>query len=88
MSKERNSVIGGDLNFTMGGHEIWGPKVRRDPLASYFDNLLLDIKLIDLDPQILKPTWTNRRVGEERIAKWLGKFLLKEDLLEEDFMFK
>ena len=48
----------------------------------------MDSKLIDLDPQILKPTWSNRRVGEERIAKRLDRFLLSEDLLEEDFMLK
>ena len=70
----------------MGDHEIWGPKARLDPLASYFSNLHL--KLIDLDPQNLKPTWTNRWVGEERIAKRLNRFMITEDLLEEDFMFK
>ena len=48
----------------------------------------MDSKLIDLDPQILNLTWSNRRVGEERIAKRLDRSLLSEDLLEEDFMFK
>ena len=81
-------IIGGDLNFTLGAHEIWGPKARIDPSAPYFSNLLMDSKLIDLDPQLLNPTWSNRRVGEERIAKRLDRFLLLEDLLEEDLMFK
>ena len=88
MSKEMNLIIAGDLNFTMGAHEIWGPKARMDPLAPYFSNLLLELKLIDLDPQNLKPTWTNRWVGEERIAKRLEIFLMTEDILEEEFMFK
>ena len=56
MSKEENLIIGGDLNFTMGAQEIWGPKARMDPLSHYFSNLLLELKLIDLDPQNLKPT--------------------------------
>ena len=65
-----------------------GGQRRVDPLAPYFSNILMESKLIDLDPQFLKPTWTNRRVGEERIAKWLDRFLIYEDLLEGDFMFK
>ena len=81
-------IIGGDLNFTLGEHEIWGPKARVDPLAPYFSKILMESKLIDLDPQVLKPTWTNRRVGEERIAKRLDIFLISEDLLEGNFMFK
>ena len=81
-------IIGGDLNFTLGEHEIWGPKARVDPLAPSFTNISMDSKLIDLDHQVLKPTWTNRRVGEERIAKRLDIFLISEDLLEGDFMFK
>ena len=88
MSKEENLIIEGDLNLTMGSHEIWGPKARTNPLASYFSNLLLELKLIDLDPHNLKPTWTNRRVGEERIAKRLDRFMITEDLLEEEFMSK
>ena len=59
-----------------------------DPLAPYFNNILMESKLVDLDPKNLKRTWSNRWVGEERIAKRLGKLLLSEDLLEEDFMFK
>ena len=59
-----------------------------DPSAPYFSNLLMDSKLIDLEPQPLKPTWSNRRLGEERIAKQLDRFLISEDLREEDFVFK
>ena len=48
--KERKFIISGDLNFTLGAHEILGPKAQTDPLAPYFSNLLMDPKLIDLDP--------------------------------------
>ena len=44
--------------------------------------------MVDLDPQKLKPTWTNRRMREDWIAKWLDRFLMAENLLEKDFMFK
>ena len=83
-----NLVIGGNMNFTLGVHELWGPRARVDPLASFFSNLLQNIKMVDLDPQKLKPTWTNRRTGEDRIAKRPDRFLLVESLLGRDLMFK
>ena len=46
-----NMVINGDLNFTLGAHEIWEPKARVDPLSSFFSNILQSIKMVDLDPQ-------------------------------------
>ena len=48
--KKENVVLGGDLNFTMGIHEIWGPNARMDPLAAFFKNLVQNLKLVDLDP--------------------------------------
>ena len=81
-------VIGGDLNFTLGAHQISGPKARVDPLANFFINLLQNIKMVDLAPQNLKPTWINRRHGEDRIEKTLDKFLMEESLQGRDLMFK
>ena len=72
--RSENVVIGGDVNFTLGDHEISGPRERVDPLAKFFINLLQNIKMVDLDPQKIKQTWTNRRSGEDRIAKSLTNF--------------
>ena len=69
-------------------HEIWGPNARVDPLASFFQNLVHRIKLVDLDPQNLKSSWTNKRIGKDRIAKRLYRFLVGESLLEYDLQFK
>ena len=44
--------------------------------------------MVDLDPQKLKPSWTNRRSGEDNIAKRLDRLLLVEKLLEKDLMFR
>ena len=88
ISKKENLIIGGDLNFTLGAHEIWGPKARTYPLAPFFINLLQNLKLIDLDPIKLNPYWTNIRVGEDIIAKRLDRFLLAENILDENLMFK
>ena len=38
--KREKVVIGGDLNFTLGVHEIWGTNARTYSLASFFKNLL------------------------------------------------
>lgn len=74
-------VVGGDLNFSLGRAEAWGPSAREDPLSDFFFQALSDNKLIDPSPINLKPTWRNRRTGEDRIAKRLDRFLISEGLI-------
>eukprot|EP00253_Pinus_taeda_P002838 PITA_02838 len=62
-------IVGGDLNFSIGRAEAWGPSAREDPMSDFFHKALLDKNLIDPSPIKLKPTWRNRRTGEDRIAK-------------------
>ena len=57
-------------------------------MAPYFVHLLQASQLVDLDPMKLKPTWTNRRIGEDRIAKRLDRFVLVERMLSMDLMIK
>eukprot|EP00253_Pinus_taeda_P016357 PITA_16357 len=76
-------IVGGDLNFSIGRAEAWGPSAREDPLSNFFLNLLLDINLIDPSPINLKPTWRNRRAREAQVAKILDRFLLSEDLISK-----
>eukprot|EP00253_Pinus_taeda_P033725 PITA_33725 len=73
-------IMGGDLNFSLGITEAWGPSAREDPLAEFFLNLISENNLIDPSPVKLKPTWRNRRVGDDRIAKRLDRFLVAESL--------
>eukprot|EP00253_Pinus_taeda_P010845 PITA_10845 len=73
-------IMGGDLNFSIGRAEAWGPSAREDPLSDFFFNLITKNNLIDPSPIKLKPTWRNRRIGEDRIAKRLDRFLLAESL--------
>lgn len=68
-------IIGGDLNFTLGS-----PKVILDPLSDYFKSHLTQLDLFELDPIKLNPTWRNKRMGEDRIAKRLGRFLVGENI--------
>eukprot|EP00253_Pinus_taeda_P033955 PITA_33955 len=74
-------VVGGDLNFSLGRIEAWGPSAREDPLTEFFIHFLQDHNLIDPSPISLSPTWRNRRSGEDRIAKRLDRFLISEGLI-------
>eukprot|EP00253_Pinus_taeda_P010693 PITA_10693 len=86
--KCNNLVMGGDLNFSIGSAEAWGPSAREDPLSDFFLNSLNSNNLKDVNPIKLKPTWRNQRVGEARIAKILDRFLLSEELTSRIPMFK
>jgi hypothetical protein len=44
--------------------------------------------LLDIEPSKLSPTWSNKRVGEARIAKRLNKFLIYEAFLDEVIRIK
>jgi hypothetical protein len=69
-----NIILGGDLNFTIGASEVWGPNASVDPLGGFFSHLFMERGLIDLAPAQLKPTWRNKRSGDDRIAKRLDHF--------------
>eukprot|EP00253_Pinus_taeda_P019311 PITA_19311 len=86
--KDRSLILGGDLNFSLGNAEAWGPSAREDPLSDFFSNSLLSHNLIDLNLIKAKPTWRNRRAGEERVAKRLDCFLICEDLASRIPMFR
>jgi hypothetical protein len=34
MDLHQHTIIGGDLNFTLGAWEIWGPLAQRDPICN------------------------------------------------------
>jgi hypothetical protein len=81
-------ILGGDLNFSLGLSEVWGLHARVDPLAGYFGQKLVDCKLIDLEPTLLKPTWRNNRVGEDGVAKRMDHFLIADSFLEKQLTMK
>eukprot|EP00253_Pinus_taeda_P008165 PITA_08165 len=76
-------ILGGDLNFSIGFAEAWGPSAREDPLSDFFSNLLNSHNLLDVNLIKAKPTWRNRRTGEGRVAKRLDRFLINEDLMRD-----
>eukprot|EP00253_Pinus_taeda_P003725 PITA_03725 len=81
--KNRRLIMGGDLNFSVGIAEEWGPSAREDPLSDFFSNFLHSHNLIDVNLIKAKPTWRNRRTGEGRVAKRLDRYLINEDLMRD-----
>jgi hypothetical protein len=75
-------IVGGDLNFSLGATEVWGPRSILDPLTDYFSHYFDTLGLLDLYPVKLQPTWQNLRTGDARIAKRLDRFLLTEEMVD------
>ena len=76
-------VIGGDLNFSLGQAEVWGPFSCPDPLSDYFTQKLIEKNWLDIEPVKLKPTWHNNRCGDGRVAKIFGRFLVNEKMVDQ-----
>jgi hypothetical protein len=79
-TKERFLILGGDLNFSLGEAEIWELKDIPDPQSDYFSHKLGVRGLIDIELAKLNPTWRNKRVGEDRIAKIIDSFFYLEQI--------
>jgi hypothetical protein len=56
--------------------EVWGPRAREDPLSDYFSQNMTAKSLFDVEPTKLKPTWRNKWVGEDQIAKRIDRFVV------------
>jgi len=81
-------IIGGDLNFSLGQDEVWGPHAHVDSLAGYFVQMLAVKGWLDIDPIKLKPTWKNNRCGDARVAKRIDRFLVAEQLVDRFFQVR
>ena len=45
-----NLIVGGDLNFSLGEAEIWGPNARMDELTDFFCHRLAQAGVTDVPP--------------------------------------
>ena len=73
-------IVVGDLNLTLLDNELWGLKVKIDPPASYFLDIFEQVRLVDVVPSAMNPTWSNGRGGSAHIAKCLDRFLMEDSL--------
>jgi len=84
----RDLILGGDLNLSLGCEEVWGPKATSDSLSYYFIQSFAQKDQLDIEPTKLSPTWRNRRAGENRIAKRLDRFLVADRLVQKVVMVR
>jgi hypothetical protein len=81
-------ILGGDLNFSIGAVESWGHRSQVDSLSDFFVHKLEEVGLIDVAPIKISPTWRNKRLGEDYIAKRLDRFFISNSLVEEPLLFR
>eukprot|EP00253_Pinus_taeda_P001699 PITA_01699 len=77
----KNIVIGGDLNIIMDPKEKRGGSYTRDPMLYIVENLMLQWDLVDFKPVKGEYTWTNNRIGENRISATLDRFLTHSSIM-------
>ena len=80
--RPENIILAGDLKFSLGISESWGPNAHADTLSDYFRHLLSSHHLVDPFITSPSPTWRNRRTGDDLVARRLNHFLIKEGLLQ------
>jgi hypothetical protein len=81
-------ILGGDLNFSLGEAESWGPNAHPNSQVVYFRHLIDSKGLIDVAPPNMLPTWRNMRTGEAKVAKTLDRFLIFESFASLPFQFR
>ena len=81
-------ILGGDLNFSLGQSEVWGPHAQIDSLTGFFTQKLEENNLLDIEPIKLKPTWRNNRCADGKIAKRLDRFLVAEQIVDRAFLIR
>jgi hypothetical protein len=81
-------ILGGNLNFSLGEVESWGPNAHLDNQAAYFRHLIDSKGIIDVAPPKMLLTWRNMRTREARVAKILDHFLISESFASFPFQFR
>jgi hypothetical protein len=74
-------ILGGDFNIIRSLEEKKGGSRRLDQDSCSFNNLIEDLRLVDLETSNGTHTWTNRRTGAHQIACKLDRFLISEPLM-------
>jgi hypothetical protein len=77
------TIVGGDLNFSLGNSKVWRHYTIFYPLTNYFLRNLDDCGLFGVAPVKLRLAWRNKRVDPDRISKRLDRFLMSEDFLND-----
>ena len=68
--------------------EVWGSGKIEDPISEYFRAEIEEMKLVEIVPNVLCPTWSNGRCGVVGLDKIHDRFLLYKDLCENFGKYK
>lgn len=83
-----SNIIGGDFSLTLSEREIWGSKIRVDPLATYLRYLLDKNRLVDVGPLPFLPTWSNGRERDYSIGKRFNRLWVVENMITSAKKFR
>jgi hypothetical protein len=54
-----NVILARDFNLTLNSCEVWGEVERLNLLENLFSEFFEDLKLVDVEPHKVVPTWIN-----------------------------
>jgi hypothetical protein len=60
----------------------------KDHQKGYFNSLLANTRLVDVEHVNLSPTWRNFRIRNEEVDKRMDRFMVSEALMQTRFGFK
>eukprot|EP00253_Pinus_taeda_P009631 PITA_09631 len=77
-------IIGGDFNLIRSLDEKKGGLRRMDHFMDSFNDLIEELRLVDIQSINGIYTWNNRRGGKNQIASRLDRFLVSEAIMKMD----
>eukprot|EP00253_Pinus_taeda_P029130 PITA_29130 len=77
-------IIGGDFNLFRSLEEKKGGLRRRDHFMDSFNEMIEELRLVDIQTINGIYTWNNRRGGKNQIASRLDRFLVSEAIMNKD----
>lgn len=67
-----------DFNLSPEPFEVWGVHSRLDSMRSHIKDLFFHKSFIEINPDLIGPTWKNGHWGSHGISKRLDQFFVKE----------
>jgi len=83
LAEGKRWIIGCDFNMILMMEEKWGGKKHLEQDNAKFQELIENLRLVDIENSNGTYTWTNKISGHQQIACRLDRFLILETLLLE-----
>jgi exonuclease III len=83
LAESKRWIIGGDFNMILMLEEKQGGKKCLEQDSAKFQELIENLRLVDIENRNGTYTWTNKRSGNHQIACSLDRFLISKNILLE-----